>query len=154
MMKRLFTGTLLLALSLLLVLGACGDKKQSPAEDSSQSQVLKTEADTEPAGQVHAAHILLAYKGAERAAPTVTRSKEEALAQAEKIQKELENGADFTEMAKLYSDCPSKRNGGDLGYFAKGQMVKKFEDAAFALEKGNVSDVVETEFGFHIIKRL
>ncbi len=155
MKNRLFTLALFAWLVLFLAVIACGDKEQKPAENKqSQSEVLKTKADTEPEGQVRAAHILLAYKGAERAAPSVERTKEEALAQANKIRKELNAGAEFAEMAKIYSDCPSGENSGDLGYFARGQMVKKFEDAAFTLEKGEISDVVETVFGYHIIKRL
>lgn len=71
---------------------------------------------------------------------------------AMKIKAELDAGADFAKMAKQYSICPSKENGGDLGFFGNGQMVKEFEHAAFTRPVGMVGAPVATEFGFHLIK--
>ncbi len=139
--------------SLSLIFASCGKKKEetttvqaNPQEQIQQQQV--------PAGQIHAAHILIMYKGSMRAPASITRSKAEAHKLAEDVLKKINNGADFAEMAKLYSDGPSKVHGGDLRTFGRGAMVKPFEDAAFSLKKGEVSDIVETQFGFHIIKRL
>ena len=71
---------------------------------------------------------------------------------AKMILEKLNEGATFTALAKTYSKCPSKKRGGDLGYFERGQMAKPFEDAAFSLEKGEISKPVRTQFGYHIIK--
>jgi parvulin-like peptidyl-prolyl isomerase len=103
------------------------------------------------ANQVRASHILLMYEGSERS--TATRSKEEARQKIQSLTTELADGADFGELARAHSDCPSGRSGGDLGRFGRGQMVGPFEDAAFALEVGGTSGVVETAFGYHIICR-
>jgi peptidyl-prolyl cis-trans isomerase C len=72
--------------------------------------------------------------------------------EAKDLVKQLKAGADFVELAKKSSDGPSAQTGGDLGYFARGQMVKPFEDAAFALKAGEISAPVQTEFGWHVIK--
>ena len=66
----------------------------------------------------------------------------------------LKKGEKFSAIAKDVSICPSKKRGGDLGTFGRGQMVKEFEKAAFALDKGQISGIVKTQFGYHIIKRL
>lgn len=73
-------------------------------------------------------------------------------AEADLIKSKIDKGECFETLAKLYSKCPSGQNGGDLGYFERGQMVKSFEDAAFNLPVGKVSDPVKTQFGWHIIK--
>lgn len=103
------------------------------------------------AEQINASHILLMYAGSERS--SATRSKAEAQTQIADIEKQLQDGADFAELARTHSDCGSAAAGGDLGGFGRGQMVKPFEEAAFALEVGATSGIVETPFGYHIIHR-
>ena len=70
---------------------------------------------------------------------------------ANKIYDEIKSGLSFAQAAKEYSLCPSGYNGGDLGYFGRGMMVKPFEDAAFDLEVGEISKPVQTQFGWHLI---
>lgn len=69
------------------------------------------------------------------------------------IEKKLKEGQSFEKLAQDFSKCPSGKSGGSLGQFSKGMMVKSFEDAAFALEKGQISGPVKTQFGYHLIKR-
>lgn len=98
--------------------------------------------------KIHAKHILI--KAADGNDPN--KGKAEAKAKAEDVLKKLKGGANFEETAKAVSACPSAKNGGDLGEAPKGSFVPAFEKAAYALEPNQMSDVVETEFGFHIIK--
>ena len=100
---------------------------------------------------VRASHILLMYQGSARS--TATRSKAEAQQQIADLQAKIAGGADFAELARAHSDCPSGAKGGDLGQFGRGQMVPEFETAAFGMEVGQTSDVVETAFGYHLIQR-
>lgn len=72
--------------------------------------------------------------------------------EAKRIKEEILNGKEFAKAAKEVSLCPSGQNGGDLGYFSKGQMVKEFEDAAFSMNVGEISDPIKTQFGYHLIK--
>lgn len=105
-----------------------------------------------PGGSVKASHILIAYQGAERANPSVTRTKEEAEARAGELLAEARaEGAVFAELARANSDGPSAPRGGDLGYFQEGVMTAKFNDFAFQNPVGTIG-LVETEFGFHIVK--
>jgi hypothetical protein len=104
--------------------------------------------------EIKASHILISYKGADRADSKITRTKDEAKAEAQRILGLIINDKnDFAEMAKKYSDGPSKTKGGDLGKFKFEVMAKPFSEAAFALDIGGVSEVVETGFGYHVIKR-
>ncbi len=98
---------------------------------------------------VHVRHILLA-----KAAGDDDKIKAEKRAKAEDLRRQLLAGANFAEIAKNNSDCPSKETGGDLGVFTRGEMVKQFENAAFSQEVNDVGPVVETEYGFHIIQVL
>jgi len=102
--------------------------------------------------EITASHILIAYKGAERS--KAKRTKAAARKLAETVLKLAKpKGADFASLARKYSDGPSKTKGGDLGAFKKGKMAKAFEETAFKLKVGELSEIVETPFGFHIIKR-
>ncbi len=72
---------------------------------------------------------------------------------ARDLLKELKEGADFSAKAKALSQCPSGQSGGDLGHFGRGAMVKEFDAVAFDLEVGQLSDVVQTQFGYHVLIR-
>ncbi|MGO9171618.1 MAG: peptidylprolyl isomerase [Rhodomicrobium sp.] len=113
------------------------DKKVRDAVTEAQAKAAYDEqiAKIAPEPEVRARHILV-------------KSEQEA----KDLVKQLKAGADFTELAKKSSDGPSAQTGGDLGYFSRGQMVKPFEDAAFALKPGEISAPVQTEFGWHVIK--
>lgn len=96
---------------------------------------------------VKASHILIGVD-----AKASSEEKNKAAEKARKLRKELAEGADFAMLAKGNSTCPSSQQGGDLGFFGKGQMVPAFEKSAFSLKPGEISDVVETQFGYHIIR--
>jgi hypothetical protein len=101
-----------------------------------------------------ASHILIRYQGALRTTSDVTRSKDDARKLAEQVARKLQSGADWTATANEYTEDPSgKGTGGKLGTFPKGRMVPEFDNQVFALSPGGLSPVVETGFGFHIIKR-
>lgn len=101
--------------------------------------------------QVRASHILLAFDGSQNS--SATRSREAALSEITELKTQLEGGADFVALATEHSDCPSSRKGGDLGDFGRGMMVPEFEQAAFGMDVGNVSEVFETAFGYHLVHR-
>jgi peptidyl-prolyl cis-trans isomerase C len=98
-------------------------------------------------GRVKASHILIKVDPEADAL-----QKAEAQKKIDVVKQKLDQGEDFAALAKEYSEGPSGPKGGDLGYFTRGQMVKPFEDAAFAMKPGDVSGMVETRFGYHLIK--
>jgi peptidyl-prolyl cis-trans isomerase C len=97
--------------------------------------------------QVKARHILIKVQ-----ADAPDGQKAEARKKIEAVQQKVKNGEDFATLAKTYSEGPSGPQGGDLGYFRRGQMVKPFEDAAFSLKPNETSEIVETRFGYHLIQ--
>tara|TARA_R110002020_G_scaffold266483_41_gene481560 strand:- start:13934 stop:14791 length:858 start_codon:yes stop_codon:yes gene_type:complete len=110
--------------------------EEAVSEDDVRARYEEEIAKLDPQVEVKASHILV-----------------ESAEEADKLIAELDNGADFAELAKAHSTGPSGPNGGDLGFFSKGQMVPEFEDAAFALEPGSYTEApVKTQFGYHIIK--
>jgi peptidyl-prolyl cis-trans isomerase C len=99
--------------------------------------------------QVQASHILIKVDS-----KADKSQKAEARKELEEIQQRIEKGEDFSVLAKESSECPSSAKGGDLGYFGRGKMAKPFEEAAFALKPGQVSEIVETRYGYHLIKAM
>lgn len=77
----------------------------------------------------------------------------QSLNEAVTLKEKISAGEDFSALAKIHSKCPSGANGGDLGMFQRGQMVKPFEDVAFGSDVGQVSGPVQTQFGYHLIQR-
>ena len=100
---------------------------------------------------VTASHILIKTQDDEGNELSDTKKKE-AKKKAEEVLAKVKAGEDFAELAKEYSEDSSASSGGDLGTFGRGQMVTEFEDAAFAMNAGEISDIVQTEYGYHIIK--
>ena len=103
------------------------------------------------ADKIRASHILLMHEDSDGGGADRTRA--EALKVVEGIKARVTAGEDFADLAAEFSDCPSGQDGGDLGHFGKGAMVPEFEKAAFALDVGEMSDTVETDFGYHLIVR-
>ena len=101
--------------------------------------------------QIRASHILISHAEAQGASSQLT--KEDAMAKIEDLKTQLGSGKEFDELAREFSDCPSAGQGGDLGTFGRGAMVPAFDQASFDLDTNAVSDVVETEFGYHLIHR-
>lgn len=127
------------------------DAKIKVTEDDAEGYYSKNQKEFENPEQVRASHILITPDTSDPNTDP-NEAKATAKAKAQDLLKQINEGADFAELAKANSDCPSGANGGDLGFFGRGQMVAPFEKAAFALKPGQLSSVVETKYGYHIIK--
>jgi peptidyl-prolyl cis-trans isomerase D len=127
----------------LIDIDALRAKVNLPAADVERAYNNNIEQYSTPE-QVRASHVLLKTEGKDDAA---------VKAKAEEILKQAKSGADFAELAKKYSeDEGSAKNGGDLDYFGRGRMVPEFDQAVFAMQPGQISDLVKTQYGYHIIK--
>lgn len=168
-MKRR-ASVLVLLCSLVDVLAACDETKStpSPAAGSATGALVPSASASAPAAPsvaaataapkvpdaITAQHVLVAYKGAKGAPKSVTRSKVDAKKRADEVAAQARTGGDFTVLVATYSDDPgSKERMGSVGKFTRDKMVKPFSDAAFALGVDETSGVVESDFGFHVIKR-
>lgn len=128
-----------------------GDAYPMMVDDGQNFYIAQVEEKKDAGQEIRASHLLIQWEGGEQSAQS--RTKELALELMEKIKSEV-TPANFEEKVMEYSDEPgADKTAGDLDYFRRGDMVPPFEDAAFALTKGAVSDVVETQFGFHLIKK-
>lgn len=111
-------------------------------------------AATEDPKRISARHVLVQWMGSDRAGKSVLRTREQALVLAQEVLRRARSGEDLGRLAVEYSDEPNAGpRGGSLGRFGKGQMVGAFEAVAFKLKVGQISDIVETPFGYHIIQR-
>ncbi|MDP2311781.1 MAG: peptidylprolyl isomerase [Pseudomonadota bacterium] len=157
-----------LALVALLLAGCTGDEPTTPPELPNVPPVgtIATPPPVEAAPatglprvpststtRMAASHILISHAGAINALPNITRSREEARARAAEVRGKLLAGGDFSDLAKAYSDDATGARGGSLGGFMEGTMVAPFEAALKLLSLGQVSEVVESPFGFHVIRR-
>lgn len=129
--------------------GAPGRIEKEEAELKRETEVILKEPKS-----IGAKHILVMHAQSERKPPTVTRSKEEAKKRAQEALTKARAGEPFDKLVLQYSDEPgAAERGGDLGVFEKKVMVKAFSDVAFKLKVGEISEIVETPFGYHIIMR-
>lgn len=155
----------------IMLLAACDENKSgpTPAPSTSAAPVIASSAPppavtsaaptaaapATPPEQIAAQHVLVAWKGAKNAPASITRSKADAKKRADEVAaKAKAAGADFSALVAEYTDDEgTKGRQGSLGKFAKSKMTPAFADAAFALGVDQVSDPVETPFGYHVIKR-
>lgn len=143
-----------IAISMLLALHACNRAPTEPPPSRPSGALAPPPDPTRRPETIRASHVLVMWRGSERAPDNITRTREEARARAEDVLRRARAGEPIAALASQYSDEPgAAQRGGDLNTFGHGQMVPPFERAAFALEVGQVSDIVETAFGFHVIKR-
>jgi len=150
----------LLALTLLLARASCSDRARpvttaaGPAAPGEVEVVAPSDGGARRPREVAARHVLVMHRDSASAPESVTRSPAEARTRCNDVLRRARAGEDFAALAGEFSDEPgAAERGGSLGRFGRGRMVRAFEEAAFALEVDQISDVVETQFGCHVIQR-
>lgn len=129
-------------------------ENQTPADRCLAIASAKREVRSDEPAKITVKHILVKYAGAKRASETVTRTREEACLRALDAREKLEQGAEFAEVVASHSEEPGAASReGSLGAIQRTDVAPPFADAAFELGRGEVSHVVETDFGFHVIIR-
>ncbi|MBL8604169.1 MAG: peptidyl-prolyl cis-trans isomerase [Myxococcales bacterium] len=151
---------LFLLLGLWVSRASCSERARANTSDpAAETARARAEVGEGDAGRprprrIGARHVLVMHRESERAPESITRSRAEAQARADEVLRRARAGGDFAQLAGEFSDEPgAQARGGALGMFGRGQMVPAFEEAAFALEVNEISAVVETSFGFHVIQR-
>lgn len=138
---------------ILMLTVACGETSDETAAEMIVPVETAEETPVEQPEMIYASHILIPFQGAQQA-PADAMDREEARAELEAISDSISSGLiTFEEAAANHSSCPSSQHGGSLGAFPRGAMVPEFEEVAFALEPGEISQVFETPYGFHIVLR-
>ncbi|CAN1342058.1 Peptidyl-prolyl cis-trans isomerase Pin1 [Linum perenne] len=131
-------------------------------EKEKEREREKSKKRSKPMAQVRASHILIKHEGSRRKASwkdpegrvIMNTTKESAIATLKQFREDILSGkAKFDDIASRHSDCSSAKRGGDLGPFGRGQMQKPFEDATYGIKVGDISDIVDTDSGVHIILR-
>ena len=144
--------------SLLWLALACGDSGTGNIAGGygvvpEPVEIIPEDVHIDPDARVQVRHIVIAWAGARGANAALRRTREEAWIEISKIQEQLQEGADFATLAESRSDGPSGKKGGALGVIEPGQMHAIFQAAAFSLAEEEISPIIETPFGFHIIER-
>ena len=143
----------------------CGGGAPSPASPAASANApaaaclavasAKRQRNPSEPSKISVRHVLVQYTGSKNARPPVSRTREEACLRALQARDELRNGADFVEVVKKYSDEPGAASrSGSLGSIERKDAAPSFADAAFELHTKEFSDVVESDFGFHVIMRM
>lgn len=160
--QAVIQGTVITMLTMLACGGApSGDAASPTSGGTATGQRCLAEADVKRApkpsepDRIHVKHVLVRYVGARGASPSVTRSREQACLRAEEALGKLQAGTSFGDVVGAYSDeASASTRGGDIGEVERSDVAPPFADAAFELKPSEVSQVVETPYGFHVILRV